>query len=218
MYWVSVTPLLTRADDAGASLGTNRAIRACVAAGSIRNVSIMAVGPAFDDLAAGGAIPACLGVHAVINSEWDAPRWGPLTLASSLTEPDGTFRRFPVDHERASFSLDEIEKEIEAQIAKVREAGFEPNYLDEHMMFSWLPDIWERLVRLAEREGLVYAPLPEVELKVFHPSENNVESQQWIHEGLVAGQVATERATETVYLLSETWQGRRLLTYADLTP
>ncbi|RYG47709.1 ChbG/HpnK family deacetylase [bacterium] len=218
VYPYRVTQLLVRGDDAGASVGTNRAIRACVAHGSIRNVSIMAVGLAFDDLVAEGSIPACCGVHAVINSEWDRPRWGPLTDAPSLTEADGTFRRFPADHQREGFDIHEVQREIEAQIAKVREGGFRPVYLDEHMGFSWLPGVREMLTELARREGLVYAPEPSVEMAVFHPSADDADTRMWGHEGLRPGQIAEERAAETAMLLSQAWPGRELVTYADLTP
>ncbi|RYG37551.1 ChbG/HpnK family deacetylase [bacterium] len=213
-----MTELLVRCDDAGASAGTNRAIRACVAKGSARNVSIMAVAPAFEDLTAGGPIPACCGVHATINSEWDAPRWGPLTAARSLIEGDGSFRRFPNEHQETGFDLEEIKSEIAAQIAKVRAAGFEPQYLDEHMGFSWLPGVRDVLSELAQREGLVYAPSPSIELKVFHPSEDDADSRRWIHKGLAPGSIAQERAAETAYLLSESWPERKLIAYAELTP
>jgi chitin disaccharide deacetylase len=194
----------------------------------VRNVSVMAVGPYFDAFAAVGPVPgASLGLHATINSEWRTPRWGPLTAAPSLVRPDGTFRVFPDDHAREGFRVEEVEAEVRAQLARMREAGLDPEYLDEHMVFHRLPGVEEALARIAREEGLVYAPdlswwAGETKggpyVAVYHPADEDAVSRGWILEGEpgTPGRVARERAEEARELLGPTPKGTRSMRYADL--
>jgi len=157
---VAALKLLTRADDFGASPGTNEAIIACLRAGFIRNAGIMAptvhLNHQFDALKE-LADEACLGLHATLNSEWEDVRWGPVSgpaKVPNLVQADGTFLQNPVmTHELGS--LDEIMTEIAAQLEKVRKMGVSPVYLDAHMGFYWIPGLIERLRVLCEKEGLI---------------------------------------------------------------
>ena len=146
-----------RADDAGSTEGANLAILQTVQEGVVRNVSVMAPGPAVEHAASvlAGIEGIAIGLHVTLNSEWEEVKWGPISAAPSLVEPDGSFTREPkVLHDRG-FSLDEAVAEVEAQLAWLRALGFRVAYLDEHMGVGWLPGLGERLAALCEREGLV---------------------------------------------------------------
>ena len=67
--------LITRADDAGLTVGTNRAIAAACATGAMRNAGLMAVAPAVEDTAEQlkGLPGAALGLHFALTCECDAP-------------------------------------------------------------------------------------------------------------------------------------------------
>ena len=82
--------LLFRGDDCGGSFTANRAIAQCCLEGVIRNVSIMAVGPAVEEVAErfAGCEGVCFGLHVTLNSEWLRPRFGPVLPA----EPRSTTR------------------------------------------------------------------------------------------------------------------------------
>ncbi|MGF1452756.1 MAG: ChbG/HpnK family deacetylase [Opitutales bacterium] len=157
--------LITRADDFGASPGTNDAILDALRAGFIRNAGVMAPGPYLRhrleelvDLQE----QVCLGLHAVVNSEWETVRWGPILPVAQipgLVEPDGTFHRSPgTTNEKAT--AEEIVAEIEAQLSALRELGIRPRYLDCHMVFTWIEGVAPRLAELCAREDLVFGNGP----------------------------------------------------------
>jgi len=158
----AASPLITRADDFGASPGANDAIIDAVRSGAIRNVGVMVVGPhldhRFDELIA-MRDQFALGLHAAVNSEWENVRWGPVLPANrtpSLVRADGTFDASTnLTNERAN--PNEILAEVTAQLDRLRRLGAEPDYLDTHMVFSWIEAVGPRLKQLCQREGILFA-------------------------------------------------------------
>jgi predicted glycoside hydrolase/deacetylase ChbG (UPF0249 family) len=156
--------LVVRADDFGASPGTNDAILAAAAAGHVLNIGVMAPAPFLEhrwndllDIQEN----ACVGVHATINSEWHRLRWGPLSPdVPGLVEADGTFHR-TTQATAGSARVEEIVREIRAQIESLRRRGLRPRYLDTHMGFQWIPGVEAALDRLCASEGLVFAQSPQ---------------------------------------------------------
>jgi predicted glycoside hydrolase/deacetylase ChbG (UPF0249 family) len=155
--------LLLRADDFGASPGTNDAILAAVAAGHILNIGTMAPGPSIDhrwNELLEIQEHACVGVHATLNSEWQLVRWKPLSPdVSTLVEADGTFHRTTQATARSA-RPEEIVREVRAQIDALRRRGLNPRYLDTHMGFHWIPGVDTALTQLCKCEGLIYAHTP----------------------------------------------------------
>jgi chitin disaccharide deacetylase len=155
--------LIVRADDAGSSLSTNRAMLECLRAGVLKNISVMVCPAAFDDFVslylAEKNLPAHdLGIHATITCEWFAPRWGSVLEAdrvSSLLDDHGHFR--PRNDDQSEALLEEMLAEVAAQLAKMRAAKLEPEYLDTHMLFAHSLGWLEALSDFADREGLVFA-------------------------------------------------------------
>ena len=169
--------LLVRADDFGASPGTNRAIVEAVKSGFVRNVGVMApvrwLEHCLHELLELRE-EVCLGLHATLNSEWAELRWGPvseMTSAPGLVRPDGTFHESVEKTHRFSDPQEGV-REIRAQLEKLRGVGLAPQYLDCHMGFNWHPD-WDRAIgEFAIEEGLVYhasGMLPGVGLNIFKP-------------------------------------------------
>jgi hypothetical protein len=158
--------IVTRADDFGVSPGTNRAVLDAVDGGFIKNVGVIAPSAHWQ-----GAVPELLsradrislGVHATLTSEWKLPRWRPLLGAGkvpSLCLPDGSLPRDTAGlHKR--FRLSELEAEVRAQIACLRDKDLRPGYLDTHMVFDWLPGAKEALSRICSEEGLLYHNIPQ---------------------------------------------------------
>jgi len=221
--------LLARADDAGSCHTANVAIAECLDAGLALNVGVMACCPFLDEAAKmlAGRKGICVGLHATINAEWDAVKWGPVLPAERvplLVDAAGHFHRTPnVTHEQGA-TADEVLVEIEAQLARARAAGLRIEYLDEHMGFGWLPGVKERLGDLVRREGLLrgdrgvaYLPRapqprddraddliarleaapPGAYLIVAHPGHDTEEMRRLGHAGLAPGQVAREREGDT---------------------
>jgi len=136
--------LLVRADDLGAAHAINEAsIKSCTE-GVARSVEIIAPGPWFLEavklLKENPGID--VGVHLCLTSEWESVKWRPLTQAPSLVDKDGYF--FPMVRQRKDFPPDtglldakpkaeDVEKELRAQIEKVREHLPRLSHLSAHM-------------------------------------------------------------------------------------
>lgn len=99
------------------------------------------------------------GLHATITSEWDGQRWGPVLGADavpSLVRPDGTFHASTAAVKEVA-KPEEVEREIRAQLERLTEWGFQPVYLDTHMVFTWIPGMSEAMAMICADHNLVYA-------------------------------------------------------------
>jgi chitin disaccharide deacetylase len=91
------------------------------------------------------------GLHLTLTSEWKDYRWGPLKGKPSvpgLVDKEGAL--WPsVEEVVKNASADEVEQEIRAQLARAREAGFEPTHMDSHMgtLFA-TPQFMERYIKV----------------------------------------------------------------------
>jgi hypothetical protein len=139
----------------------NRAIRATVVDGIVRNVSIMAPAPFLSDAAevlSDLADSVDFGLHVCLTAEWSNLRWGPVSPAASvasLTRKDGTL---PYDCDELSALSPDPEQmlvEVGAQLDKLTAAGFDVRYLDEHMGVGQVGNLSAALVEFAEEKGLV---------------------------------------------------------------
>lgn len=219
--------LVTRGDDAGGSRSANLAIRECAVRGLLRNASVMAVGSALEHAAEvlTGLPNLCLGLHLCLSSEWDHPRFRPVLpggCVPTLLDVDGAFTRSPnVLHDRG-FDLDEAEAEMRAQLERVRGAGLDVAYVDQHMGFGWVPGLAERVARLAEREGLIDVDLASAKLSgigdptswrgkltaaapgryvlITHPMVDDDEARGFVRDGEPKGLVAANRNRERLAL------------------
>lgn len=78
---------------------------------------------------------ADMGVHATLNAEWDAYRWGPVSTsdpASGLLDRDGYFNQW---HEAVyeNAKPEAVEMEVNAQVEKALKAGIDVTHIDSHM-------------------------------------------------------------------------------------
>lgn len=155
--------LITRADDAGLTAGTNHAIAAACDAGTIRNVGLLAVGPVVEQAAdlLRDMPSIALGLHFALNCEWDHPLWAPLAshdrVRSLLDERHALPRTTSLLHAQ-SIDLSQVILEAEAQLSRLRQLGLHLTYLDDHMACSWLPGVKKALHEFATREGLIFGP------------------------------------------------------------
>jgi predicted glycoside hydrolase/deacetylase ChbG (UPF0249 family) len=73
-----------------------------------------------------------VGVHLTLNAEWDLYRWGPITTAPSLLDGDGGFPR-TIEDLWDHADLDEVRRELRAQVERAILWGFDVSHLDCHM-------------------------------------------------------------------------------------
>lgn len=118
--------LIVRGDDMGAAHSINEAIMKCHKDGIQTSIEVIVPSPWFPEAVKmlSDAPEADVGIHLALTSEWDNIKWRPLTECVSLRDPDGYF--FPMIHPNKNYpdrslaqskwQLDEIEKELRAQI------------------------------------------------------------------------------------------------------
>ena len=129
--------VVIHADDLGMCQATLPAFVDLLAAGLVSSGSVMVPCPWFPHTAA--LLRACptadVGLHVTLTSEWATYRWGPLTThdpAAGLVDRDGYF---PRDTETLWRNIDIAAacKEMQAQVARAKQAGLEFTHLDSHM-------------------------------------------------------------------------------------
>lgn len=95
-----------------------------------------------------------VGVHLTLNAEWDAYRWGPITRAPSLLDGDGGFPR-TIDDVWDHADLEEVRRELRAQVERAILWGFDVTHLDSHMGALQLrPEFFDVYLELAIDFGL----------------------------------------------------------------
>jgi chitin disaccharide deacetylase len=152
--------VLLRLDDVGMNHSVNAAIDRVGATGMPFSVSLMAVGPQFDEAVAilKKHRQVAVGVHLALNSEWRGYRWGPVlgkTAVPSLVDADGHFLPSVDGFLASSYDLAEVEREITAQVQRVVDSGLKISYIDAHMgTLQSTPQLREIHDRVARKFGL----------------------------------------------------------------
>ncbi len=149
--------LIVNADDLGWTEGVNRGILEAFRNGIVTSTSLLANGGAFaEGVALAHAAPG-LGVGVHLNLSDGTPVAERETLTSLLNDK-GKFAGGPesllLRRVRRGLSCEEVEREWDAQIQKVRKAGIEPTHLDGHKHVHMLPGLFEVALRLAKRHGI----------------------------------------------------------------
>lgn len=159
--------LIVKADDMGAAHGINMATIDAYRNGIVRTTNVIVPGPWFLE-----AVKLLrdnpgldVGVHLAITSEWDNVKWRPLTGAPSIVDADGYF--FPMVAPRpgatpntsireTAWKLDDIERELRAQLDAAKKHLPQATYTWNHMGFTALaPEVAELVARLTKEYGLV---------------------------------------------------------------
>jgi hopanoid biosynthesis associated protein HpnK len=152
-----VKNLIVNADDLGWTEGVNRGIVEAHRKGLVTSATLLANGPAFHTaLEAARANPELsVGVH--LNLSDGAPTAKAAQVQGLLNEA-GCLREGPkrllLRIARRSLRLEEVEREWNAQIQKVRDTGIRPTHLDGHKHVQMLPGLFEIALRLAKKYGI----------------------------------------------------------------
>jgi predicted glycoside hydrolase/deacetylase ChbG (UPF0249 family) len=153
--------LILHFDDLGVAGPENRSAWAACDSGLLISASVIVPGPRFQEVAAyARAHPDFdLGVHLALTSEWPGYRWGPIAPRSAvptLLDADSLLRRAWTDTTEVRWQ--EVEQELQAQIAAARGAGIRPSHLDvhEYVLFTRGPILFEILGRVAQQTGVPF--------------------------------------------------------------
>jgi chitin disaccharide deacetylase len=160
--------VIVNADDFGLDAATNRGILETYCQGIVTSVSLMPTGDAFDEAIALAHQyrDLSIGIHLTLV---EGKPVLPHTRVPSLVTTDGGFiktpggfvKRWTMGHIR----LEEVKKELEAQVAKVVDHGIRIDKLDSHMHLHLLPGIFQAVVEIGRRHQIRGIRLPRENLR-----------------------------------------------------
>jgi chitin disaccharide deacetylase len=152
--------VLLRLDDVGMNHSVNEAVARVAETGMPFSVSLMSVGPRFDEAVTmlKKHPQVAVGVHLALNSEWRDYRWGPVSGRStvpSLVDGNGNFLPSVDAFLASKYDLAEVEREMTAQVERALRSGLRISYVDGHMgTLRATPQLRAIQDRVAKRFGL----------------------------------------------------------------
>jgi predicted glycoside hydrolase/deacetylase ChbG (UPF0249 family) len=184
--------LVIHVDDLGMSHAANaggvRALDASATCGSV-----MAPCPGFAEMAeiARRRPELDLGVHLTLNCEYESHRWGPVAHRSavpSLVSPDGGMWKSQAETV-AHATVEDVERELRAQIDRALDAGIDVTHLDSHMgtvLNAKFVDVYFKLAR--EYRLPAFIPrLPERIARAIGLGDRHVEYERKIDAAEASG-------------------------------
>ena len=155
--------LILHADDLGVAHSENAASFDALDKGIVNSASIMIPTPWVTEVAeyAKKHPDADLGLHLTLTSEWETYRWGSTASRDqvpSLHDPDGTLPK-STGTVATRAKLDEVERELRAQIDRAYAIGIKPTHVDSHMgaLFG-TPELFGVYVKVARAYKLPFLP------------------------------------------------------------
>src|SRR6516165_9853249 len=149
--------LIVNADDLGWTEGVNRGIVDAHRKGLVTSSSLLANGHAFASALAAAQSNPQLGIGVHLNLS-DGPPTAPAEEVRGLLNEVGELEEGPesllLRIVSRSIAMQEVEREWDAQIHKVRRNGIEPTHLDGHKHVHMLPGLFEIALRLAKRHEI----------------------------------------------------------------
>lgn len=129
--------LIIHADDAGLSKSENIATIKSLKDGIVNSYSIMVPCPGFNEMVAFAKKNPQFdsGIHLTLTCEWENYKFGPVLPISevpSLVDENGHFYK-KRDRLKNNATVEDVKKELQAQIEKAFRFGLHPTHLDSHM-------------------------------------------------------------------------------------
>lgn len=152
-YGPSDRLLIVNCDDLGSCHAANLGVYEALRSGLATSASLM-VPCSWSRDAARRYRGEDVGVHLTLNSEHDGFRWGPITQAPSLLDGDGGFPR-TIEDLWDHADLDEVRRELRAQVERAILWGFDVSHLDSHLGALQLrPEFFDAYLELGVEMGL----------------------------------------------------------------
>ncbi|RYD86460.1 MAG: ChbG/HpnK family deacetylase, partial [Sphingobacteriales bacterium] len=130
--------LLIRLDDIGMNHSVNMAMQQVAKTGMPFSASVQFACPWYQE-----AVEilkknpqVSVGVHLTLTSEWKNYRWGPVLgkeAVPSLVDKVGYFHQSTGDFANSGYKMEEVERELSAQIERAQASGLKITYIDPHM-------------------------------------------------------------------------------------
>jgi len=162
----SIKKLVINMDDFGLCEGINSGISKAIENRFARSVSLMPTGLAYDSAVKSlkkSGFDIAVGVHVSLVAT--KPVSGPAAV-SSLIGNGGFFHKdffaFFTNYISGKMKKEHIEKELRAQILRIKESGLKITHLDSHQHIHMIPGIFSIVVNLAEEYEIPFIRLPSV--------------------------------------------------------
>ena len=195
-------------DDFGLTKGVNAGIVEAHIRGILTSASLLANAPGTNEAIQLARQNPKLGVGchlALVDADPVQPASEVPTLA-----PGGHFRptwqAFIVDALAGRIALNEVERELTAQIQRLTTAGLTLTHLDTHKHVHAFPPVFNIVARLAHRFGISTVRIP------FEPRSLSLVASYFSRRG------ARRQAIENLAFAPWAWRNRQLLRRQKLTP
>jgi predicted glycoside hydrolase/deacetylase ChbG (UPF0249 family) len=152
-----VRNLIVNADDLGWTDGVNRGIVEAHRKGLVTSATLLANGRAYDSALEAARQNPQLGIGVHLNLGDGRPAApadqvpGLLNVAGEL---DGGTEGLLLRIASRRLRMEEVEREWDAQIRKIRASGITPTHLDGHKHVQMLPGLFELALQLAKKHGI----------------------------------------------------------------
>jgi hopanoid biosynthesis associated protein HpnK len=155
--------LILNADDFGMTRGVNDGVIRAHREGILTSATLMANGQAFDDAVERARANKELGVgcHLVlVGGKCVAPKDSVASLVDAGGNLPDSLPLFVAKISSGIIRTEEIERELRAQIQRIRAAGIEPTHLDTHKHTHAHPRVMEALGKVAKECGITRVRKP----------------------------------------------------------
>ena len=160
--------LILNADDFGLTRGVNAGIIRAHREGILTSATLMANGSAFEDAVEGALANPTLGVgcHLVLVGGFSvAPPEEIPTLAGRDGRLPASLATLVAKVTTGKIRAVDMERELLAQIEKIRRAGIDPTHLDTHKHAHAHPGVLEAVGRVARQTGIIGLRKPIEDLR-----------------------------------------------------
>lgn len=165
--------LIIHADDAGLAHAENDATIQALKMGMVNSYSIMTPCPWYFEIAefAVNNPTYDYGIHLTLTSEWNNYKFGPILPPDevpSLVDKYGYFHGSRESFKRLA-KVEDVEKELHAQISRALQFGLQPSHLDSHMYTLGLKSEFLELYKSLGKEYDLPILLNKQLIDIFSP-------------------------------------------------
>jgi hopanoid biosynthesis associated protein HpnK len=203
--------LVVNADDLGLTVGVNDGILDAHDLGILTSASVFATAPATADAIRRSRSRSSLGLGAHLTLVDGTPTL-PASEVPTLVEGDGRFRRswkpFIVACLQRRVSLDEVERELTAQIERLQRAGVALTHLDAHKHVHAYPPVFAIVARLAVKFGIPVVRVPYERWPRGSVIRERASTQAWLNAAMWPWATANRRVAAALGLRTPAFIGR----------
>ena len=206
-----VRQLVVNADDLGLTVGVNDGIFDAYDLGILTSASVFANAPATADAIRRARSHSALGIGAHLTLVDGSPTLPPRDVPT-LLEDDGRFRASWKSFILACFqrrvSLDEVERELVAQIERLQRSGLTLTHLDAHKHVHAYPPVFAIVARLAVRFGIPVVRVPYERRSPSFALRGRARAQAWLNAAMWPWARANYRAAAALGVRTPEFIGR----------